>query len=76
MPVAFVLLNTEIGAMVEVLKELKKVNGVKEAYSVFGVYDLIAKVEAENMADLKKTITWKIRKLNQVRTTLTMMVIE
>ena len=76
MPVAFVLINTETGFMDEVLKALSNIEGVEEAYSVYGVYDIIAKVEAETMDNLKDIVTWKIRKLSKVRTTLTMIVIE
>ncbi|MHC1563705.1 MAG: Lrp/AsnC ligand binding domain-containing protein [Candidatus Hecatellaceae archaeon] len=76
MPVAYVLINSEIGAEEEVLKELKKIKNVKEAYVVYGVYDIIAKVEAESMDKLKEIITWNIRRLEKVRSTLTMMVVE
>ncbi len=76
MPVAYVLINSEIGAEEEVLKELKKVKSIKEAYVVYGVYDIIAKVEAESMDKLKEIITWNIRRLEKVRSTLTMMVVE
>ena len=76
MPVAYVLINSEIGAEEDVLKELKKIKSVKEAYVVYGVYDIIAKVEAESMDKLKEIITWNIRRLEKVRSTLTMMVVE
>ena len=76
MPIAYVLINSEIGAEEEVLKELKKIKNVKEAYVVYGVYDVIAKVEAESMDKLKEIITWNIRRLEKVRSTLTMMVVE
>ncbi len=76
MPVAFVLINAEIGSEGEVLGELKKIEGVEEAYFVYGVYDLIAKVKAETMEKLKELITWRIRKIAKVRSTLTMIVIE
>ncbi len=76
MPVAFVLINAEIGAEDVVLKELKKMPNVKEAYLVYGVYDIVAKIEAETMDKLRETITWKIRRLDKVRSTLTMIVIE
>ncbi|MCS7126410.1 MAG: Lrp/AsnC ligand binding domain-containing protein [Aigarchaeota archaeon] len=75
MPSAFVLINTEIGAEEEILQELKKIINVKEAYVVYGVYDIIAKVEAENMDKLKEIISWKIRRLDKVRSTLTMLVV-
>lgn len=76
MPVAFVLINSEIGSEGEVLNELRKVEGVEEAYSVYGVYDIVAKVKADSMEKLKDIVTWKIRRLNKVRSTLTMIVIE
>ncbi len=75
-PIAFVLINTEIGSENEVLKTLKKVSGVKEAYSVYGVYDIVAKIEAETMDKLKEMVTWHIRRLDKVRSTLTMIVTE
>ncbi|MCD6593565.1 Lrp/AsnC ligand binding domain-containing protein [Candidatus Bathyarchaeota archaeon] len=76
MPIAFVLINSEIGSEGEVLRELKKMDGVKEAYTVYGVYDVIAKVEASSMDKLKDIVTWRIRRLEKVRSTLTMIVIE
>lgn len=76
MPIAFVLINAEIGSEGEVLNELRKVEGVEEAYSVYGVYDIVAKVRAESMEKLKDIVTWRIRRLNKVRSTLTMIVIE
>lgn len=76
MPTAFVLINTEIGSESEVLKELKKVEGVEEAHAVYGVYDIIAKIQAETMEKLKETVTWRVRRLDKVRSTLTMIVVE
>ncbi len=76
MPMAFVLINTEMGAESEVLKSLDKLTDVKEAYVVYGVYDVIIKVESETMEKLKSVITWNIRRLNKVRSTLTMMAAE
>ena len=76
MPIAFVLINAEIGSESDVLKELKVVEGVKEAYSVYGVYDIIVKVAADSMDKLKDIVTWRVRRLNKVRSTLTMIVID
>ena len=76
MPIAFVLINAEIGSESDVLDELKKIEGVEEAYSVYGVYDIIVKVKADSMEKLKDIVAWRIRKLNKVRSTLTMIVIE
>jgi len=76
MPKAFVLINTEIGSEADVLKDLRKIEGVEEAYSVYGVYDIIAKVSAESMDKLKEIVTWRIRRLDKVRSTLTMIIVE
>jgi len=73
---AFVLINAEIGAEEEVVNELMKVEGVEEAYIVYGVYDVIVKVKADDLDKLKEIITWKIRRLDKVRSTLTMIVVE
>ena len=76
MPLAFVLINAEIGSEDDVGKELRKIPNVKESYIVYGVYDIVAKVEAESMDKLKEIVTWKIRRLDKVRSTLTMIVVE
>ena len=76
MPLAFVLVNVQIGSECEVLEALKKVEGVEEAYVVYGVHDVIAKVKAETMDKLRETIAYKIRRLDKVQSTQTMMVYE
>jgi DNA-binding Lrp family transcriptional regulator len=76
MPMAFVLINTEMGSENEILDSLLKIVNVKMAYVVYGVYDVIVLVEAETMDQLKDIITWKIRRLSKVRSTLTTMVVQ
>ncbi len=76
MPVAYVMLNLEPGDESQVLKSLRKVATVQEAHRIYGVYDIIVKVEAENMDKLRETISRHVRSLDKVRSTLTMMVIE
>jgi len=76
MPTAFVLINAELGKEEGILKELRSINNVKEAHFVYGVYDIIAKVEADTMEKLKEIVTFKIRRLTDVRSTLTMTVAE
>jgi DNA-binding Lrp family transcriptional regulator len=76
MPRAFVLINVESGSEDEVLKELKKFEGVEEAYFSYGVYDLITKIKADTMEKLKDMVTRQIRALNKVRSTLTLIMME
>jgi DNA-binding Lrp family transcriptional regulator len=76
MPLAIVLINSEVGSEGELLRELRKLNNVSEAHAVYGVYDILAKVEAKTMQELREVITSKVRKLKNVRSSLTMMVVE
>ncbi len=69
-------MNAELGSEDSIVNDLKKIEGVKEVYQVYGVYDIVAQVEAEMMEKVKETITWKLRKLNGVKSTLTMIVME
>ncbi len=76
MPTAFVLINTEIGSEANVLETLRTVEGVDEAFAVYGVYDIIARIKADTMDKLKEIVTWRVRRLDRVRSTLTMIVVE
>ncbi len=76
MPRAFVLMNVESGSEDEVLREIKRIEGIEEAYFSYGVYDLITKVKADTMENLKDLVTRKIRSLNKVRSTLTLIIME
>lgn len=76
MPIAFVFLTIEMGSEVEVLRTLKKVEGVEEVFTVFGVYDMIARVRADSMDKLKEIVSEGIRRIDNVRSTLTMLVID
>jgi len=73
---AYVLANCELGAEDEVISGLKEIENVKEVHGTFGAYDMIAKVEAETADQLRETITWKIRKMDKIRSTLTLTVVE
>lgn len=76
MPRAFVLVNVESGSEDEVLKELKTIQGVEEAYFSYGVYDIITKIRAETMEKLKELVTHQVRTLSKVRSTLTLIMME
>ena len=65
----------ESGSESEVLTKLKNVEGVEEVYLSYGVYDLITKIEAETMNELKALVTQKIRVISKVQSTLTLLII-
>jgi DNA-binding Lrp family transcriptional regulator len=76
MPKAYVLINVESGSEETLVKELKKVEGVEEAYFSYGVYDIICKIKAESMEKLKDMVTRKIRSMHEVRSTLTLIIMD
>ena len=76
MAIAFVLVNCDLGFDAEIIDEIKQLEDVKEVHWVFGAYDILVKLESANVETLRKTIMWKIRKLNRVRSTQTLMAIE
>ena len=76
MAMAFVLINTEMGSENEVVDNLRKIDAIKEAYVTYGVYDVLAIVGADTMEKLKDIVTWRIRRQDKVRASLTMIIIE
>ena len=73
---AYILINCEIGSEEDVITALKNIDSIKEVHGTFGAYDILAKIESPQVEDLRETITWKIRKIDKIRSTLTLMGIE
>ena len=71
MNLAFVMINSVPDQSEWVLKRIGEIEGVKEAYRVFGVYDIVAVVKAETTDELKGIIL-HIRTVKHVVTTLTL----
>ncbi|MFA5364303.1 MAG: Lrp/AsnC ligand binding domain-containing protein [Candidatus Bathyarchaeia archaeon] len=76
MPMAYILINTEPKHMESVVAALEKLESVVEIFPVYGVYDVVAKIQAGTMEELKDIVTWKIRSLKEVRSTITMLILE
>ena len=70
------MFNVGSGAEEQVLKEAQCIEGVQEAYVSYGVYDLILKVNAASMEELKQLVTHRLRSIDNVRSTLTLMLTE
>jgi DNA-binding Lrp family transcriptional regulator len=80
-PTAYVLLNSDLGSDETIISKVKGIldNEDKVTYEVqgvYGVYDIVLKISSENTENLRSVITNKIRKIDKVQSTLTMMVIE
>ncbi len=73
---AYVLINCELGKENDIIENLKHMDSVKEVHGTFGAYDIVAKVEHNEKDKLREMIKWGIRKIEHVRSTLTLMGIE
>ena len=81
LPTSYVLINSDLGKDVEIIARIKEImkeqNDVKlEIQGVYGVYDVIVKLSADDTSKLRSIVTNDIRKIENVQSTLTMMVIE
>ena len=81
MPIAFVLINSDLGKDVEIIGKIKEIMQSEkdisyEIQGVYGVYDIVVKVSSDDSPKLRSMVTNQIRKIENVQSTLTMMVIE
>ncbi len=76
METAYVLVSCDLGSEDTIIEELNHIESVREVHGTFGAYDIIAKVENPDRDKLRETIIWNIRKLEHVRSTLTLMGIQ
>ncbi len=76
MPVAYVLINCDLGYEDEIINKIKQIPEVIEATHVMGVYDIIVRVSSNDMFRLRKTIKLYIKNIQNIRSTLTMIVTE
>ena len=73
---AIVMINTDVGKEKEIMEKIFELPEVREVYMVYGIHDLIAIVEADDMDTLRTLITDKIRRMDGVKSTLTSIVVE
>ena len=81
MPTAYILINSDLGTDASIIEYLNKTLSEEkdiqfEVDGVYGVYDIIVKLTSENGETLRGIITNKVRKIDHVQSTLTMMVID
>lgn len=73
---AFMLINIETGEIPEVVRQLKRIDPVSEAYMTFGPYDAIAVVAADDVAQLGKIMSNVIQPIPGVIDTLTCIAVD
>lgn len=76
MPRAYVLFSISSGAEDQVQKDLQDIEGVQEVYVSYGVYDVIVKINTDSMEKLKELVSYHLRKVDNIRSTLTLILFE
>jgi DNA-binding Lrp family transcriptional regulator len=76
MPRAYVLLSVSSGSEEQVRKDVQKIEGVEEVYVSYGVYDLVVKINSASMEQLKDLVTHHLRRVDNVRSTLTLILVD
>ena len=73
---AYVLINCDLGSEDDMIRDIKKLEYVKDVTGTFGAYDIVARIEADTQEQHREAITWKIRIKKKIRSTLTLMEVE
>ena len=73
MSVAYILIKSDLGAEQKVIEDLQKISQVMKIDRTFGDYDLVVKLEAEHVEKIREIISWNIKKIEKVRSTLTLL---
>ncbi len=76
MAIVYILINCDPGSEQSVIKQLEDIDAIKEAEMVYGVYDILVKAEMETTELLSAAIGERIRRINLVRSTITLVCIE
>ncbi len=72
MTIAYVMLNCDLGAEEEIVEKLKTLENVLHISETMGAHDMLVKLEAENFEKVREVITWNIKNIPKVRTTVTL----
>lgn len=76
MAIGYVLIKCDAGFEREIIDQIKVIEGTSNTQGVFGAYDIIVKLESSTHERLREIIAWKIRKINHLQSTLTLLRIE
>ena len=73
---AFLLINSEFLFTEEVMNKLKEIPEIVDIYLVQGLYDIIAKVKLNTEEELKELVSERIRKVDKITGTVTVIIAE
>ncbi len=72
MTIAYVLIKSDLGAEEQLAEKLEKIEQVLKVERTFGDYDIVVKMESEHIEKIREIISWDIKKLDKIRSTLTL----
>jgi DNA-binding Lrp family transcriptional regulator len=76
MPTAYVLINCDANRRDAVINELHQLPSVTEVEEIHGAYDMLIKLKQESVEELKETIKWRLKKIPDIKSTVTLIAIE
>jgi DNA-binding Lrp family transcriptional regulator len=71
---AYILISCEIGTEHDLISQLKKIDEIKNVMITYGDYDIVIEAITESTKKMDELITSEIRKLEKIRTTITLRV--
>jgi len=71
--IAYILIKSDLGAEQKVIEDLQKIPQIMKIDRTFGDYDLVVKLEAEHVEKIREIISWNIKKIEKIRSTLTLL---
>jgi DNA-binding Lrp family transcriptional regulator len=75
MEIVYLLVETEVGKLDEVIRRLRVIPSVTEVQAVTGPFDLIVKVEAPHINAALDTVVHKIRRVPGIKSTETLVTV-
>lgn len=76
MPTAYVLINCDANRRDAVINELHQLPSVTEVEEIHGAYDMLIKLKQGSVEELKETIKWRLKKIPEIKSTVTLIAIE
>ena len=73
MSIAYILIKSDLGAEQKVIEDLQKIPQIMKIDRTFGDYDLVVKLEAEHVEKIREIISWNVKKVEKIRSTLTLL---
>ena len=73
---AYILINVRIGAIAEVLRNLRKLPNVQSAEMTFGEYDVIAVIQVPDLDALAQLISNEIQVIPDITHTITCLAVD